>query len=78
MSHLVRKSTTRLKCFRADSPFRTGPINTLADLKRDYFSLGVHWYNTRRLMHRLGRRPKAEVEAEYYSKQTNDQIVVHT
>ncbi len=29
-------------------------------------------------MHRLKRRPPAAVEAEYYSKQTNDQIVVHT
>jgi putative transposase len=26
----------------------------------------VHWYNTGRLMHRLGRRPPAEAEAEYY------------
>jgi hypothetical protein len=27
----------------------------------------VSWYNSARLMHRLGRRPPAEVEAEYYS-----------
>jgi putative transposase len=26
----------------------------------------VHWYNTARLMHRLGRRPPAEAEAGYY------------
>ncbi len=31
----------KTECVRADSPFRTGPINTLADLKRDYFSLGA-------------------------------------
>ncbi len=30
---------TRLKCVRADSP--TGPINTLADLKRDYGLTGM-------------------------------------
>jgi hypothetical protein len=28
----------------------------------------VHWYNTQRLMHRLGRRPPAEAEAEYYQQ----------
>jgi len=28
----------------------------------------VHWYNTARLMHRLGRRPPAEAEAEYYQQ----------
>jgi putative transposase len=52
----------KTECVRADSPFRTGPINTLADLE-EITSAWVHWYNTRRLMHRLGRRPKAEVEA---------------
>ncbi len=28
----------------------------------------VAWYNQRRLMHRVGRRPPAEVEADYYSR----------
>ena len=28
----------------------------------------VHWYNTTRLMHRLGRRPPAEAETEYYAQ----------
>jgi hypothetical protein len=35
----------------------------------------VHWYNARRLMHRLGRRPPAEAEAEYYAQH---QIGQHT
>jgi transposase InsO family protein len=67
----------KTECVRKDSPFRTGPINTLADLE-GITSAWVHWYNTSRLMHRLGRRPPAEVEAEYYGQHANDQIVVHT
>jgi hypothetical protein len=31
-------------------------------------SAWVWWYNTSRLMHRLGRRPPAEAEAEYYDR----------
>ncbi len=46
------------------SPFRNGPIRTLADLE-EITSAWVHWYNTERLMHRLGRRPPAEAEAGY-------------
>jgi putative transposase len=39
----------------------------LADLEH-ITSAWVHWYNTARLMHRLGRRPPAEVETEYYQR----------
>jgi len=46
------------------SPFRTGPIRTLTDLENST-SAWVAWYNERRLMHRLRRRPPAEAEAEY-------------
>jgi hypothetical protein len=35
-----------------------GAIRTLADLE-EITSAWVHWYNTARLMHRLGRRPPA-------------------
>jgi putative transposase len=28
----------------------------------------VAWYNSARLMHRLGRRPPTEAEAEYYAR----------
>ncbi|EUA50048.1 putative iSRs2 transposase [Mycobacterium xenopi 3993] len=45
----------KTECVRAGSPFRTGPIRTLADLE-NITSAWVHWYNTARLMHRLGRR----------------------
>jgi transposase InsO family protein len=56
----------KTECIRDGSPFRTGPIATLADLEQ-ITSAWVHWYNTARLMHRLGRRPPAEVEAEYWA-----------
>jgi putative transposase len=56
----------KTECVRADSPFRRGPIHTLADLE-EITSAWVHWYNTRRLMHRLGRIPPAEAEAAYYA-----------
>lgn len=55
------------ECVRADSPFRRGPLNTLGDVEHitaDY----VAWYNQQRLMHRLGRIPPAEAEAQYYSQ----------
>ena len=55
----------KTECTREGSPFRTGPIATLADLE-EATSAWVHWYNTGRLMHRLGRRPPAEAEAAYY------------
>ena len=55
------------ECIRADSPFRRGPLRTLADVElitADY----VAWYNQQRLMHRLGRIPPAEAEAHYYAQ----------
>jgi putative transposase len=56
----------KTECVRAGSPFRHGPIRTLADLG-EITSTWVHWYNTRRLMHRLGRIPPAEAETAYYA-----------
>jgi putative transposase len=56
----------KTECVRDGSPFRTGPIATLADLEQ-VTSAWVHWYNTARLMHRLGRLPPAEAEAEYWA-----------
>ena len=57
---------SKTECVRAGSPFRRGPIRTLASLE-EITSTWVHWYNTRRLMHRLGRIPPAEAEAAYYA-----------
>lgn len=52
----------KTECLRPGSPSRTGPIRTLADLE-NMTSAWVSWYNTTRLMHRLGRIPPAEAEA---------------
>jgi putative transposase len=68
----------KTECVRDGSPFRHGPLNTLADLEAAT-SAWVHWYNTSRLMHRLGRRPPAEAEAEYYAHHHRDSHpAVHT
>jgi putative transposase len=59
------------ECIRADSPFRRGQLNTLSDaeyITADY----VSWHNQQRLMHRLGRVPPAEAEAQYYSQHVTD------
>jgi putative transposase len=57
----------KTECIRGGSPFRSGPIRSLADLEH-ITSAWVSWYNSTRLMHRLGRRPPAEAEAEYYAR----------
>jgi putative transposase len=61
----------KTECIRADSPFRNGPLETLADVEK-ITSAWVCWYNTSRLMHRPGRRPPAEAEAEYYDHHRAD------
>ena len=57
----------KTECIRDGSPFRAGPVRTQAD-RVEITSARVHWYNTSRLMHRLGRRPPAEAEAAYYQQ----------
>ncbi len=62
----------RNECIRADSPFRRGPLNTVGDIEyitADY----VAWYNQQRLMHRLGRVPPAEAEANLSSQTVTSQ-----
>ena len=41
-------------------------------------SAWVSWYNERRLMHRLGRIPPAEAEAEYYARLQAGKHTGHT
>ena len=67
----------KTECIRDGSPFRTGPLETLADVD-EITSQWVHWYNTSRLMHRLGRRPPAEAEAEYYHGLAGHPAQAHT
>ena len=52
------------ECIRADSPFRRGPLRNLGDVEL-ITAHYVSWYNQQRLMHRLGRIPPTEAEAEY-------------
>jgi putative transposase len=59
------------ECIRTDSPFRRGALRTLGDVElitADY----VAWYSQQRLMHRLGRIPPTEAEAQYYSQHVTD------
>ena len=58
----------KTECVRPRSPFRNGPLRTLADLE-EITSAWAHWYNNERLMHRLGRKPSAEAEAGYWARQ---------
>jgi putative transposase len=61
---------------RGDSPFRRGPLRRLTDvelLTADW----VHWYNTDRLMHRLGRIPPIEYETLYYATNTAQSAAAH-
>ncbi len=68
----------KTECIREGSSFCTGPVRTLADLE-GITSAWVHWYNTSRLMHRLGHRPPVEAEAEYYAHHDDSQpAAAHT
>lgn len=67
----------KTECIRTGSPFRTGDLDRLADLE-EITAAWVHWYNNHRLMHRLGRIPPAEHEANYYAKTRDGQPAAHT
>jgi putative transposase len=65
------------ECLRPGSPFARGPLASLTDLE-EVTSAWVHWYNTARLMHHLGRRPPVEVEQEYSGRRAAESEIVHT
>jgi putative transposase len=65
------------ECIRADSPFRHGPLDRLSDLEM-ITADWVHWYNSARLMHHLGRIPPAEAEANYYATTSDGRPAAHT
>jgi putative transposase len=64
------------QCIGDDSPFRIGPLRTVSEVE-EATSAWVHWYNTARLMRRLGRIPPTEYEAKYYAAHRADQPVAH-
>jgi transposase InsO family protein len=63
----------KTECTPAGSPFHTG-LRTVTDVEAAT-AAWVHWYNTERLMHRLGLRPPAEAEADYYAHHSAGQPV---
>ena len=67
----------KTECVREGSPFRHGPLDTLADLEQAT-SAWVAWYNNDRLMHRLDRRPPAEAEADHYATTDTANPAAHT
>ena len=65
------------ECIRADSPFRRGPLERLSDLEM-ITADWVHWYNTSRLMHHLGRIAPVEAETNYYADISAGRPARHT
>jgi putative transposase len=66
----------KIECIQPCSPFHTR-LASISDVELATAEW-VHWYNTARLMHRLGRRPPLEAETEYYANQHAHQLVLHT
>jgi transposase InsO family protein len=56
----------KTEAVRDDSPFRRNPLYRLTDVEL-LTAEWVHWYNTDRLMHRLGRIPPIEYETVHYA-----------
>ena len=59
----------KTEAIRKDSPFRSGPLRSVHDVEH-LTADWVHWYNTSRLMHRLGLKPPIEYEADYHAHHT--------
>lgn len=57
----------KCECVRPGSPFNPDGFHTVADVETAT-ATWVHWFNNHRLLHRLGRRPPAEAEAEHYAR----------
>ncbi len=64
----------KAECIRPFSPFNDGPFESLAQVEQAT-SEWVHWYNTTRIMHRLGRISPAEAEDRYYAENSTHQPV---
>jgi putative transposase len=63
----------KTECVNPGSPFHDG-LNDRAHVEQAT-AAWVHWYNTRRLMHRLGLRTPQQAEADHYAGRTLDQPV---
>lgn len=56
----------KFEAVAAGSPFRTGPLRTMADVESLTMAY-VHWYNNDRLHSSLGNVPPEEYEQAYYA-----------
>ena len=57
----------KTECINPGTPFHDG-LHSIADVELATADW-VHWYNTSRLMHRLGRRPPLEAEQDHWDRQ---------
>jgi len=57
------------EAIKKGSPFRTGPLRTIADVEEITFDW-VDWYNNERLHGYLGNVPPEEYERNYYDRHT--------
>ncbi len=64
----------KCECVPQGSPFNPHGFHTPGDVEAATGDW-VHWFNTQRLLHRLGRRPPAEAEAQYYAENHTDHHV---
>lgn len=64
----------KTECTPTGSPFNPDGFTTTTQVETAT-AAWVHWFNTRRLLHRLGRRPPREAEAAHYAAQPTDHIV---
>ena len=64
----------KTECTRPGSPFNPTGFAALSELESATADW-VDWYNTGRLMHRLGLRPPLEAETNYYADHVTDRQV---
>lgn len=64
----------KCECTPPGSPFNVDGFATIAEVETATADW-VHWFNNRRLLHRLGRRPPAQAEATHYAEHHTDQPV---
>jgi putative transposase len=62
----------KTECIAGDSPFRDGLLASTGAVEK-ITAAWVHWYNNERLVHRLGLRPPAEVDAAWRDRERRRQ-----
>ncbi len=64
----------KTECTPVGSPFNPTGFTTISQLETGT-AHWVDWFNNRRILHRIGRRPPLEAEAEHYASQSAAQSV---